>query len=186
MLHFKVDHLLSRMLQAGRNVSDLNLSTGRPPQVEIDGKLTPVEIRGLPMLKPFHTEAIAMALMGGRKKHLDDLGERGSVDLSYAIPGVTRFRVNIFFQRGTLAAVLRVIPQSRPDSRSVESPQGVAQRRQAQEWHRAGHRPDGLGQVDDPRRHHPRDQPSTGDPHRHHRRPDRVPPPQPRSDGQSA
>lgn len=114
MLNFKVDNLLNRMLAMGDGVSDLNLSAGRPPQVEIDGQLVPVEIRGLPELKPYHTEAIAMALMGGKAKHLKDLGNRGSVDLSYAIPGVTRFRVNIFFQRGTLAAVLRVIPRGIP------------------------------------------------------------------------
>ena len=114
MIHFKVDRLLTRMLEAGSSVSDLNISAGRPLQVEIDGRLQPVEVRGLPMLKPYHTEAIAMALMEGRKKHLDDLARNGSVDLSYSIPGVTRFRVNIFFQRGTLAAVLRVIPRNVP------------------------------------------------------------------------
>ncbi|MEM1203108.1 MAG: PilT/PilU family type 4a pilus ATPase [Acidobacteriota bacterium] len=114
MIHFKVDNLLSRMLQAGKNISDLNLSAGKAPQVEVDGQLVPVEIRGLPILTPFHTEAIAMGLMGGQRKHLADLRKRGSVDLSYAIPGVTRFRVNIFYQRGTLAAVLRVIPQGVP------------------------------------------------------------------------
>ena len=114
MLNFKVDNLLNRMLSMGDGVSDLNLSAGRPPQVEIDGELMPVDIRGLPELKPYHTEAIAMALMGGKAKHLKDLDTRGSVDLSYAIPGVTRFRVNIFFQRGTLAAVLRVIPRGIP------------------------------------------------------------------------
>ncbi len=122
MLHFKVDNLLNRMLSASSNVSDLNLSAGRPPQIEVDGRLRPVEVRGLPMLKPFHTEVIAMALMGGRKKHLDDLAARGSVDLSYAIPGVTRFRVNIFFQRGSLAAVLRVIPQKVPSLDQLNLP----------------------------------------------------------------
>lgn len=114
MINFKVDPLLQRMLQASKNVSDLNLSPGRPPQVEIDGQLRGVEVRGLSDLTPYHTEAIAMALMGGEKKHLADLRKRGSVDLSYAIPGVTRFRVNLFYQRGSFAAVLRVIPQEVP------------------------------------------------------------------------
>ncbi|MDA8020804.1 MAG: PilT/PilU family type 4a pilus ATPase [Thermoanaerobaculia bacterium] len=114
MINFKVDQLLSQMLKAGDNVSDLNLSSYRAPQVEIDSELRPVPIKGLPELKPYHTEAIAMALMGGQRKHLEELARRGSVDLSYAIPGLTRFRVNIFFQRGSLAAVLRVIPQGVP------------------------------------------------------------------------
>jgi len=122
LLNFKVDNLLTRMLSMGDGVSDLNLSAGRPPQVEIDGQLAPVDIRGLPELKPYHTEAIAMALMGGKGKHLKDLGTKGSVDLSYAIPGVTRFRVNIFFQRGTLAAVLRVIPRGIPSLEELGLP----------------------------------------------------------------
>ncbi|MEM8932357.1 MAG: hypothetical protein AAGE94_14340 [Acidobacteriota bacterium] len=42
MINFKVDNLLLRMLKAGKNISDLNLSSGRPPQVEKDGKLVPV------------------------------------------------------------------------------------------------------------------------------------------------
>ncbi len=71
-------------------------------------------MRGLADLTPYHTEALAMALMGGEKKHLAELRRRGSVDLSYAIPGVTRFRVNLFYQRGSFAAVLRVIPQEVP------------------------------------------------------------------------
>ena len=122
MIHFKLDNLLGRMLAASKDVSDLNLSTGRPPQVEVDGELRPVPIKGLPELKPYHTEAIAMALMGGRKKHLRELEKRGSVDLSYAIPGVTRFRVNIFFQRGSLAAVLRVIPRGVPTIEELNLP----------------------------------------------------------------
>jgi twitching motility protein PilT len=122
LINFKVDQILARMLQAGKNVSDLNLSCFRPPQVEIDGELRPVEIRGLAELTPYHTEAIAMALMGGQKKHLAELKKRGSVDLSYAIPGLTRFRVNIFFQRGTLAAVLRVIPQGVPSLDELNMP----------------------------------------------------------------
>ncbi len=122
MIHFKVDNLFTRMLATGKDVSDLNLSTGRPPQVEIDGELRPVAIKGLPELKPYHTEAIAMALTGGRKKHLRELEKRGSVDLSYAIPGVSRFRVNIFFQRGSLAAVLRVIPRGVPSIEQLNLP----------------------------------------------------------------
>jgi len=122
LINFRVDGLLTRMLAAGPSVSDLNLSTGRPPQVEIDGKLRPVAIKGLGELSPFQTEAIAMALMDGKEQYLADLKKRGSVDLSYAIPGKTRFRVNIFFQRGTLAAVLRVIPEGVPTLEQMKLP----------------------------------------------------------------
>ncbi len=114
MINFNLDALLGHMLDASDDISDLNLSTGQPPQVEIDSVLRPVSIPGLPVLTPFHTETIALALTGGKKKHLDELTRRGSADLSYAIPGRTRFRVNIFFQRGCLSAVLRVIPEGIP------------------------------------------------------------------------
>ncbi len=122
MINFNVDNLLSRMLSAGQGVSDLILSSGKPPQVEIDGALRPVDLRGMAKLTPYHTEAIAMALMQGKPKHLRDLRRRGSVDLSYAIPSLTRFRVNIFYQRGTLAAVLRVIPQGIPNLDQLKLP----------------------------------------------------------------
>lgn len=122
MINFKLDNLLLQMLKAGTNVSDLNLSSGKPPQVEIDSQLCPVVVPGLSILTAYHTEAVAMALMAGKKEHLLDLERRGSVDLSYAIPGVTRFRVNIFKQRGTLAAVLRVIPQGIPTLEELNLP----------------------------------------------------------------
>ena len=126
MIHFKIDSLFQRLLAAGDGISDLNLSVGKAPQVEIDGQLQTVEIRGLPVLKPIHTEMIAMMLMGGRKKFLQDLEQRGSVDLSYAIPGVTRFRVNIFLQRGNFAAVLRVIPRGIPTLEQLGLPAELA------------------------------------------------------------
>ncbi len=114
MINYKMDKLLLKMLKPGKNFSDLNQSIDNPPQIEVDSELQPVQVPGLPVLTPYHTEAVAMSLMDGKKEHLAELYRRGSVDLSYAIPGVTRFRVNIFKQRGTLAAVLRVIPQGIP------------------------------------------------------------------------
>ncbi|MEM6795830.1 MAG: PilT/PilU family type 4a pilus ATPase [Acidobacteriota bacterium] len=123
MINFKVDNLLLRMLRAGTNISDLNISAGKKPQVEVDGQLVSVDIKGLQELTPYHTEAIAMGLMKGAKKHLDELSKNGSVDLSYAIPGVTRFRVNIFYQRGSLAAVLRVIPTGVPSLTDLGLPE---------------------------------------------------------------
>jgi len=122
LINFKLDNLLLKMLKAGDNISDLNLSCGKAPQVEIDSQLHPVEVPGLPILTPYHTEAIAMGIMEGKKEHLQSLHRQGSVDMSYAIPGVTRFRVNIFQQRGTLAAVLRVIPHGVPSLEQMGLP----------------------------------------------------------------
>src|SRR5687768_18155225 len=112
MLGFDLNRILEFMHGYRENVSDLNFSVGRPPQVEVDGSLISVPIKGMEKLSPFQTEVIALSLMGHDREINRKLIETGSTDLSYALPGVTRFRVNIFQQRGTLGVVMRVIPSS--------------------------------------------------------------------------
>ena len=122
MKNFNLDAILEAMLKMSDRVSDLNFSVGRQPQVEIDGQLTPVNFPGLPRLTPFQTEVIAMHMLRGDRENVRTLIENGSVDLSYSIPGKTRFRVNIFSQRGTYAIVLRVIPEGIPSLASLNMP----------------------------------------------------------------
>jgi twitching motility protein PilT len=114
MKNFNLDAILEAMLKVSDRVSDLNFSVGRPPQVEVDGQLTPVNFPGLPRLTPFQTETIVLHMMRGDRELTRTLLESGSTDLSYSIPGKTRFRVNVFSQRGTYAIVLRVIPEGIP------------------------------------------------------------------------
>jgi len=114
MKNFNLDAILEAMLKASERVSDLNFSVGRPPQVEIDGQLVGVSFPGLTRLSPFQTEIIALHMMRGDRELTRTLLQNGSVDLSYSIPGKTRFRVNVFSQRGTYAIVLRVIPEGIP------------------------------------------------------------------------
>ncbi|MFN2443646.1 MAG: type IV pilus twitching motility protein PilT [Thermoanaerobaculia bacterium] len=114
MKNFNLDAILEAMLKVSDRVSDLNFSVGRPPQVEIDGQLAPVNFPGLPRLTPFQTEAIVLHLLRGDHELTEMLLRNGSVDLSYSIPQKTRFRVNAFSQRGTWAIVLRVIPEGVP------------------------------------------------------------------------
>ncbi len=114
MKNFNLDAILETMLRSSDRVSDLNFSVGRPPQVEVDGQLVPITFPGLPQLTPFQTEIIALHMLRGDRDLTRTLLATGSVDLSYAIPGKTRFRVNIFSQRGTYAIVLRVIPVGVP------------------------------------------------------------------------
>ncbi|HVR42569.1 MAG TPA: PilT/PilU family type 4a pilus ATPase [Thermoanaerobaculia bacterium] len=114
MKNFNLDAILEAMLKVSDRVSDLNFSVGRPPQVEVDGQLTPVNFPGLPRLTPYQTETIALHLLRGDRELTETLILNGSVDLSYSIPQKTRFRVNIFSQRGTYAIVLRVIPEGIP------------------------------------------------------------------------
>jgi twitching motility protein PilT len=114
MPYFDVDGLLETMLDAAPGISDLNLSVGRPPQVELDGQLMPVNYAGLERLLPYHTELIVMRLLAGKRDLADKLVKTGSADLSYSLARRTRFRVNVFAQRGTYCVVLRVIPNKIP------------------------------------------------------------------------
>jgi twitching motility protein PilT len=122
MSFFDLPPILDKMLSVADNISDLNFSVGRPPQVEINGKLTPVEIKGLRSLTPYQTEIIAMALLEGNTDAARRFLQTGSTDISYAIPSKVRFRVNIFKQRGSISIVMRVIPTSVPTIESLGLP----------------------------------------------------------------
>ncbi len=122
MKNFNLDAILEAMLKMSDRVSDLNFSVGRQPQVEIDGQLVPVNFPGLPRLTPFQTEMIAMHMLRGDRDATRTLVQNGSIDLSYSIPGKTRFRVNVFSQRGTYAIVLRVIPEGVPTLEQLKMP----------------------------------------------------------------
>ena len=110
----QLDSLLEFMLAVSPQVSDLNFSVGRAPQVEVNGALQEVAIKGLRRLSPYQTEQIALRLMRNDRHLIRKLLKYGSVDLSYSIIGKTRFRVNVFSQRGSYAIVLRVIPSGVP------------------------------------------------------------------------
>lgn len=106
--------VLRQMLNASDKVSDLIFSPGRPPQIELAGKLEPVQITGLEKLTPAHTAGIAKLILGNHQTASESLEKTGSADLSFSAPGDARFRVNIFKQRGTHAIVMRVIPMHPP------------------------------------------------------------------------
>ncbi len=114
--------LLAGMLRASEKVSDLIFSPGRPPQVEIHGQLTAVEISGVSVLSADDTRRIAADLIGSNKQAINTLREQGSCDVSYGLPGMARFRVNVFIQRGSCAIVMRVIPTSIPSFSSLRLP----------------------------------------------------------------
>ncbi len=122
MKNFNLDAILEAMLKMSDRVSDLNFSVGRQPQVEVDGALVPVNFPGLPRLTPYQTEMIAMHMLRSDREATRTLVQNGSVDISYSIPGKTRFRVNVFSQRGTYAIVLRVIPEGIPTLEQLKMP----------------------------------------------------------------
>ena len=111
------------MLRASEKVSDLIFSPGRPPQIEVAGRLEPVHIPGLEKLTPAHTAGIAKLIMANQLMALENLEKTGSADLSFSAPGEARFRVNIFKQRGTHAIVMRVIPMSPPQFSDFDLPE---------------------------------------------------------------
>lgn len=125
MAFFDLNPLLTAMLDAAPNISDLNLSVGKLPQVEVDGQLRPVAYGSLTKLLPYHTELVAMRLMRGKRDVIQKLLKTGSTDLSYSLPSRTRFRVNIFQQRGSYCIVLRVIPNEIPTVDQLGLPKQV-------------------------------------------------------------
>jgi twitching motility protein PilT len=111
------------MLKGRENVSDLIFSPGRTPQVEIRGELVELRFRGIEELTPRQTVEIAEDLIGSNAVASQQLTRDGSADLSYALPGVARFRVNIFRQRSACAIVMRVIPVSIPSFTDLGLPE---------------------------------------------------------------
>jgi twitching motility protein PilT len=111
--------LLTAMLQTSSKISDLFLSPGKPPMVEINGRLAPTGPRAL---SADDTRRMASDLIGDNKNALAALREQGSCDVSYSLPNSARFRVNIFMQRGSCAIVMRVIPSKIPDFVSLNLP----------------------------------------------------------------
>ncbi len=114
--------LITIMLKAQKHVSDLIFSPGRAPQIESNGQLIQLKFKGLEKLTPYDTSYIANELMSGTEHCKRKLEVDGSADLSYGIQGVGRFRVNVFRQRGSIAVVMRVIPDKIPSFQELKLP----------------------------------------------------------------
>ena len=111
----EIDHILVKMLDYHRDVSDLNFTVGKPMQVESSGELIPVEIKpNFKSLTPFQTEILALNLINQDRRLTKTMLDEGSCDLSYGLPGKARFRVNIFSQGGNVSIVLRKLESKIP------------------------------------------------------------------------
>ncbi|HLZ43444.1 MAG TPA: PilT/PilU family type 4a pilus ATPase [Candidatus Sulfotelmatobacter sp.] len=119
--------LLGAMLRAAEKISDLIFSPGRPPQVQVYGQMIPVQVPGLSLLSADDTRHIAADLIGDNKQAITTLREHGACDISFGLPGLARFRVNIFIQRGSCAVVMRVIPTVIPDFTALRLPQQLSE-----------------------------------------------------------
>jgi twitching motility protein PilT len=100
----KLDQLL--ITTARQNASDLHIAVGRKPMLRIDGALIPLQQE--PILTPEDAQGIVLSLLSPELK--EKLMQYGDVDFTYAFEDKARFRTNVYFQRGFLAAALRLIP----------------------------------------------------------------------------
>jgi twitching motility protein PilT len=119
----EVDHILTTMLEAFGNISDLNITVGKPCQVESSGQLTGVAVDPpIEELTPFQAEIFAMNLINSDRRLTEILIREGSCDCSYFLVGKARFRVNIFSQRGNYTVVLRKLETRIPSIEDLKLP----------------------------------------------------------------
>jgi twitching motility protein PilT len=100
---FNFKQTIAQMVQ--RNASDLLLKVGRSPTIRLNGELQPLE---MPPVKPEDVKALAEQVMTPRQ--IKEFAEKKEADFAIGVPGVGRFRTNIYQQRGTLAFAFRAIP----------------------------------------------------------------------------
>ncbi|MDR2861597.1 MAG: PilT/PilU family type 4a pilus ATPase [Syntrophobacterales bacterium] len=119
----EMDYIFTQMLDSHQDISDLNITVGRPLQVESSGELLPVETNpSFAELTPFQTEMFALNLIDHDRRLTDHLIHHGSCDLSYEVPGKARFRVNIFSQRGSYSIVMRKMASRIPTIAELQLP----------------------------------------------------------------
>jgi len=119
----EIDHILARMLDAYDNVSDLNITVGKPFQVETSGDLAVVDLEPpFQEITPFQAEIFALNLINQSRRLTETLLIEGSCDSSYELPGKARFRVNIFSQRGNYSIVLRRLAPKIPTCQELGLP----------------------------------------------------------------
>jgi twitching motility protein PilT len=88
-----------------RGGSDLHITTNTPPQIRVDGKLIALD---MPPLNPIETKQLCYSVLTETQKHKFE--EENELDLSFGVKGLSRFRGNVFVQRGAVAGVFRTIP----------------------------------------------------------------------------
>jgi twitching motility protein PilT len=124
-----IDELLERMVEA--NASDLHVTTGTPPAIRVRGEVE--RLRGFDTLTGEETQQLLYRILSSEQQKLLEINRQ--LDFSYSMPGLARFRVNVYFQRESIGAAFRLIPTELktleelgiPDSLHVlaEKPRGL-------------------------------------------------------------
>ena len=124
----ELDQILSTMLDAAPEVSDLLFTVDKPLQIESVGELIPVTCDPpIERLTPYQTETIALNLVGENQWHIKDLLRAGSCDSAYTVLDKARLRINIFSQRGNYSIVLRKLNTVIPTLESLKMPEIINQ-----------------------------------------------------------
>ncbi len=110
-------HDLLRMM-VSKEGSDLFITSGSPPAMKVDGKVTSVSKQ---ILSPNHTQVLTRSIMND--KQVSEFEEKQECNFSISLPGVARFRVNAFIQRGSCGLVLRIINSVIPSFEELNLPQ---------------------------------------------------------------
>jgi twitching motility protein PilT len=118
-MNFDFADILIEVIEAG--ASDLHLTAGSPPMVREQGRLRPLDY---PQMTPQDTREIVYSILNNeQRKRLENDWQ---IDLSYSVPGRARFRVNAFFQRASIGAVMRTIPTEIPRLQDLGLPPVLA------------------------------------------------------------
>jgi twitching motility protein PilT len=116
-----IDDLLRRAVET--KASDLHLKVGNHPYLRVDGLLNP--LGDVPRITPEEMLSMAFSMMTNRQKQ--KFKETAELDMAYGVPGLGRFRVNVFQQRGNVGMVLRVIPTKIRTIEELELPRVLTQ-----------------------------------------------------------
>jgi twitching motility protein PilT len=116
-----IDTLLEQMV--ARNASDLHVTAGTPPAIRVRGHIQPLE-SAEPLSREDLQQLLYRILSSEQQKHLEI---KRQLDLAYSVPGLARFRVNVYFQRGTLGAAFRLIPHELKTLEELGLPSGLHQ-----------------------------------------------------------
>jgi twitching motility protein PilT len=106
-----------------RGASDVHFKAGRPPLIRIDGELEPLE--GWANFNSESLEGVLQEIGSTAPRRVAEFHQTGELDTAYQLPGLPRFRVNAFRQRGEISFAFRVIPREVPDFASLQLPRGV-------------------------------------------------------------
>ena len=104
-----------------KGASDIHITVGTPPRMRVDGRIQIMD--KFPVITPDTAKKLVFEIM--RERYRKMLEENGQVDFSFGVPGIGRFRVNAFYQRGTVAAVFRSLPAKVPNYKDLGLPERI-------------------------------------------------------------